>query len=91
MVVSPIPPGLDLDTIANLSLQEVESRMTGGEASVERIELPAGDAAALMYSVEQTLGGGDVIQIDVVMYMVISGSEGVAVNVLDPVRRYGTT
>ena len=79
LVVSPIPPGLDLDTIANLSLQEVESRMSGGEASVERIELPAGKAAALMYSVDHPLIGGDVVQIDVVMYMVISGSNGIAV------------
>ena len=79
LVVSPIPPGLDLDMIANLSLQEVESRMTGGEASVERVELPAGDAAALMYSVDQPLIGGDVVRIDVVMYMVINESEGVAV------------
>ena len=79
IVVSPIPPGLDLDTIANLSLQEVESRMSGGEASVERVELPAGDAAALMYSVDQPLIGGDVVRIDVVMYMVINESEGVAV------------
>ena len=79
IVVSPIPPGLDLDTIANLSLQEIESRMAGGEASVERIELPAGDAAALKYSVEQPIIGGDVVGIDVVMYLVIDGSNGVAV------------
>ena len=79
IVVSPIPPGLDLDTIANLSLQEIESRMAGGEASVERIELPAGDAAALKYSVEQPIIGGDVVRIDVVMYLVIDGSNGVAV------------
>ena len=79
IVVSPIPPGLDLDTIANLSLQEIESRMAGGEASVERIELPAGDAAALQYSVDQQLMGGDVVRLGVVMYLVIDGSNGVAV------------
>ena len=79
LVVSPIPPGLDLDMMANLSLREVESWMAEGEASVERVELPAGDAAALMYSVDQPLIGGDVVRIDVVMYMVINGSEGVAV------------
>ena len=79
IVVSPIPPGIDLDTLANLSLQEIQSRMSGGEASMERIELPAGDAAALTYSVDQPLIGGGVVRIDVAMYFVIYGSEGVAV------------
>ena len=80
-----IGSGIGLDTLADLSSQQIQTLMpVDGEVERESIEIPAGDAVVLKYLMDQQLLGGGTVQIAATQYLLINGSEGVAVTFTAP-------
>ena len=85
IIIEDIGAGLDLDTIADLSVQQIQSFLpVVGGVERERIEIPAGDAVALTYLMDQQLIGGDTARIAVAQYILVNGSQGAAVTFSAP-------
>ena len=78
IVVEDILSGIDLDTAADLSVQQTQAFLpVVGEVEKERIEIPAGEAVVLSYVLDQQLIGGDTVRIAARQYLIIDGSRGV--------------
>ena len=85
IIIEDIGAGLDLDTIADLSVQQIQAFLpVAGGVERERIEIPAGDAVALTYLMDQQLIGGDTARIAVTQYILVNGSQGAAVTFSAP-------
>ena len=85
IIIEDIGSGLDLDTIADLSVQQIQALLpVAGGVERERIEIPAGDAVALTYLMDQQLIGGDTARIAVTQYILVNGSQGAAVTFSAP-------
>ena len=85
IIIEEVGPGLDLDTIADLIIPQIQALLpVASEVEQERIEIPAGDAAVLRYLMDQPLIGGDTAQIAVTQYMLINGPQGTVVTFTGP-------
>ena len=85
IIIEEVGPGLDLDTIADLIIQQIQALLpVAGEVEKERIEIPAADAVVLKYLMDQPLTGGDTARIAVIQYMLINGPQGTVVTFTGP-------
>ena len=85
IIIEEVGPGLDLDTIADLIIQQIQALLpVAGEVEKERIEIPAADAVVLKYLMDQPLTGGDTARIAVTQYMLINGPQGTVVTFTGP-------
>ncbi len=78
-------PGIDLGTIADLSVQQIQGLPNVvGEVESERIEIPAGEAVVLRYVVDQLLSDGDTVRVTIGQYMLSDDSQVVVVTFSGP-------